>query len=127
MLSGPGGNILPAGRARARQVPTDAVPPAQSDVVIIGGGLIGVSTAFELAKAGVSVTLCEKGVIAREASGGAQGQVSSAGLEPWTLECANLAKDLWAGLAIDARGLRVRSPTKRIEMNGSVGSITHAT
>ena len=38
--------------------------PAQADVVIIGGGIVGVSTAWFLAKQGVNVVLCEKGHIA---------------------------------------------------------------
>ena len=38
----------------------DAIPK-QADVVIIGGGVIGISTAWFLAKAGVSVLVCEKG------------------------------------------------------------------
>ncbi len=40
-----------------------------ADVVIIGGGIVGVSTAWFLAKQGVSVVLCEKGHIAGEQSG----------------------------------------------------------
>jgi glycine/D-amino acid oxidase-like deaminating enzyme len=43
-------------------------PPTQADVVIIGGGIIGVSAALYLAKKGVSVALCEKGRIAGEQS-----------------------------------------------------------
>ena len=35
--------------------------PAQADVVVIGGGVAGVSTAYYLAKRGVRVVLCEKG------------------------------------------------------------------
>lgn len=42
--------------------------PSQTDVVVIGGGIVGVSTALALAEAGVSVTLCEKGNIAAEQS-----------------------------------------------------------
>ena len=38
--------------------------PARADVVVIGGGIVGVSAAFYLAKKGVSVALCEKGRIA---------------------------------------------------------------
>ncbi len=48
-------------------------PPAHvpdvADVVVIGGGIVGVSTAWCLAKQGVSVVLCEKGHIAGEQSG----------------------------------------------------------
>ena len=42
--------------------------PGQADVVIIGGGIIGVSTAWFLARQGVNVVLCEKGHIAGEQS-----------------------------------------------------------
>ena len=42
--------------------------PATADVVVIGGGVAGVSTAYYLARAGVSVVLCEKGRIAGEQS-----------------------------------------------------------
>jgi glycine/D-amino acid oxidase-like deaminating enzyme len=97
-LFGSGGGIQLPGRSRARPVRTDAAPPAQADVVIIGGGLLGVCTAFELAKAGISVAVCEKGVVAGEASGRSQGQVASAGLAPWKLHLINLSKSLWAGM-----------------------------
>ncbi len=43
-------------------------PPKTSDVVIIGGGVIGVTTALFLAKRNISVTLLEKGRIAAEQS-----------------------------------------------------------
>ena len=43
--------------------------PAVADVVIIGGGIVGVSTAWFLAKQGINVVLCEKGHIAGEQSG----------------------------------------------------------
>jgi glycine/D-amino acid oxidase-like deaminating enzyme len=42
--------------------------PAKADVVVIGGGIIGVSTTLSLAERGVSVALCEKGHIAAEQS-----------------------------------------------------------
>lgn len=98
LMSGSGGNIRLPGRSRARPVATASVPPAAADVVIIGGGLIGISIAFNLARAGVSVAVCEKGAIAGEASGRSQGQVASAGLEPWKLDLINLSKGLWGAL-----------------------------
>jgi glycine/D-amino acid oxidase-like deaminating enzyme len=42
--------------------------PRKVDVVVIGGGIIGASTALALAERGVSVALCEKGRIAAEQS-----------------------------------------------------------
>lgn len=43
--------------------------PAACDVVVIGGGIIGVMTAWFLTKAGKKVLLCEKGRISGEQSG----------------------------------------------------------
>jgi glycine/D-amino acid oxidase-like deaminating enzyme len=43
--------------------------PERCDVVVIGGGIVGVCTAYELARQGVSVTLLEKGWIGAEQSG----------------------------------------------------------
>ena len=48
--------------------PPEKIPDV-ADVVIIGGGIVGVSTAWFLAQQGVQVVLCEKGHIAGEQSG----------------------------------------------------------
>src|SRR5947209_18653265 len=53
---------------RADPVPSDEKLPARADVVIVGGGIIGTTTALFLAQKGVSVALCEKGHIAGEQS-----------------------------------------------------------
>src|SRR3982074_1567862 len=53
---------------RVDPVPSDEKLPARADVVIVGGGIIGASTALFLAQRGVSVVLCEKGHIAGEQS-----------------------------------------------------------
>jgi glycine/D-amino acid oxidase-like deaminating enzyme len=45
-----------------------AAPPLQADVVVIGGGIVGVCAAFFLARKGISTALCEKGVIGGEQS-----------------------------------------------------------
>lgn len=42
--------------------------PAETEIVVIGGGVAGVSAAYYLARAGVPVLLCEKGRIAGEQS-----------------------------------------------------------
>jgi glycine/D-amino acid oxidase-like deaminating enzyme len=49
-------------------VETDDVPPPRADVVIIGGGIAGVSTLLSLAEQGVSAVLVEKGRLAGEQS-----------------------------------------------------------
>jgi glycine/D-amino acid oxidase-like deaminating enzyme len=53
---------------RVDPVISDESPPARADVVVVGGGIIGTSTALFLAQRGVSVALCEKGHIAGEQS-----------------------------------------------------------
>ncbi|MDQ6659661.1 MAG: FAD-binding oxidoreductase, partial [Chloroflexota bacterium] len=50
-----------------------------TDVAIIGGGVIGCSIAYYLSKAGVDVTLIERGDIAAEASGAAAGLLAPLG------------------------------------------------
>ena len=49
-------------------LPPPADMPSAADVVIIGGGIVGVSTAWFLARAGIRAVLCEKGHIAGEQS-----------------------------------------------------------
>ena len=48
--------------------PPDRIPE-RADVVIIGGGIVGTTTAWFLARQGIQVVLCEKGHIAGEQSG----------------------------------------------------------
>jgi glycine/D-amino acid oxidase-like deaminating enzyme len=56
--------------------------PQKADVVVVGGGIIGTSTALALAKSGVSVALCEKGHIAGEQSSRNWGWVRKARRDP---------------------------------------------
>ena len=48
-----------------------------SDVVVIGGGIIGLAVAYSLGRARVSVTLVERGAVGREASWAAAGYWSA--------------------------------------------------
>ncbi len=72
--------------------------PEKADVVIAGGGIIGVSAAYYLAKAGVSVVLCEKGRIAAEQSSRNWGYVRQQGRDPAELPTIMESLRLWRGL-----------------------------
>ena len=75
--------------------------PKRVDVVVIGGGIVGASTALELAERGVSVLLCEKGQIGAEQSSRNWGWVRIALRDPREIPLMIEAKRIWQGL--DAR------------------------
>ena len=50
------------------RIPSDERLPEAVDAVVIGGGVIGVSSAYHLARKGLSVALVEKGHVAGEQS-----------------------------------------------------------
>jgi len=66
-----------------------------SDVVIVGGGLMGTSTALFLRQRGVSVTLLETDLIGRQASGTNFGNVRRQGRPISQLPLANRAIEIW--------------------------------
>ena len=72
--------------------------PAKTDVVIIGGGIIGVSAALELAEQGISVVLCEKHEIACEQSSRNWGWCRQMGRDPRELPLIAKSLDLWRGM-----------------------------
>jgi glycine/D-amino acid oxidase-like deaminating enzyme len=77
-------------------VTSDLGPPASTQVVIVGGGIIGVCTALFLARKGVPVVLCEKGVIAGEQSSRNWGWCRTMARDPLELPLAQEALRLWA-------------------------------
>ncbi len=89
---------LAPGRSRARPVPATDSLPRSVDVVIIGGGFVGTAAALTLAERGVRVALCEKGVIAGEASGRSMGFVDCQMLDPDKIPLVARSKILWRGL-----------------------------
>lgn len=76
----------------------DLVLPARADVVVIGGGIAGVMTAFFLARKGISVALCEKGEIGAEQSGRNWGWCRTLGRDPAEIPLAMESLRLWRGM-----------------------------
>ncbi len=74
--------------------PTPALPP-RTDVVIIGGGIVGTSTALFLAQKGVATLLCEKGHIAGEQSSRNWGWCRTMGRDPREVPLALESLRLW--------------------------------
>ena len=87
---------------------TDATParftgplPAACDVVVIGGGIIGVMTAWHLADRGLKVTRCEKGLIAGEQSSRNWGWIRQQGRDFAELPIMMESLAQWRALAQD--------------------------
>jgi glycine/D-amino acid oxidase-like deaminating enzyme len=72
--------------------------PASVDVAIIGGGIIGLSTALELARQGVRVAVFEKGELAGEQSSRNWGWIRSLARDPKELPLAALADQAWVDI-----------------------------
>lgn len=70
----------------------------KADVVIIGAGIIGLSTGYWLTKAGAKVIILDKGRIAWEASSRATGYLSLRGEQPMEAPLAAEAEKLWLSL-----------------------------
>jgi glycine/D-amino acid oxidase-like deaminating enzyme len=81
---------------RVTHVPSDASLPPKTAVVVVGGGIIGVCTAFFLARKGVPVVLCEKGEIAAEQSSRNWGWCRKMGRDPREIPLSIEALKLWA-------------------------------
>jgi len=77
-------------------IDADATLPKSSDVVVIGGGIIGVMTALFLAKDGISVTVCEKGEVGHEQSGRNWGWVRIMGRDPGEIPLGLESMRLWS-------------------------------
>ncbi|MBM7345045.1 NAD(P)/FAD-dependent oxidoreductase [Pantoea coffeiphila] len=69
--------------------------PKQADVVVIGGGILGIMTAINLVERGQSVVVLEKGNIAGEQSSRFYGQVMTYKMPDATFQLHHIAKQRW--------------------------------
>jgi glycine/D-amino acid oxidase-like deaminating enzyme len=79
-------------------VADDIQLPEHADVVVIGGGIIGVSTALALSEKGLKVALCEKGHIAGEQSSRNWGWVRVTRRDPRELMLSIESLKIWRTL-----------------------------
>jgi glycine/D-amino acid oxidase-like deaminating enzyme len=77
---------------------SDATLPARTGVVIIGGGIIGVSAALSLAEKGHAVVLCEKGRIGAEQSSRNWGWCRTMGRDADEIPLAIESLRQWRGM-----------------------------
>ncbi|MET3891334.1 glycine/D-amino acid oxidase-like deaminating enzyme [Bosea sp. OAE506] len=82
-----------------KPIASDAALPAQADVVIIGGGIVGAAAAYFLARRGRSVALVEKGVVGGEQSSRNWGWCRQQNRDARELPLAMRSMELWDSFA----------------------------
>src|SRR5215475_9264227 len=80
------------------RVDTDTLLPSQADVVVIGGGVIGLTSALFLAERGIHVVLVEKGEIACEQSSRNWGWCRQSVRDPREFDLIRESLRLWRGM-----------------------------
>src|SRR3954470_14237352 len=84
------------------RINSDERLPAQADVVVIGGGVIGVSAAYHLAKKGLSFALVEKRHVGARQSSRNWGWCRQQGRARAEIPLARQALRLWEDMHNDA-------------------------
>jgi sarcosine oxidase, subunit beta len=72
--------------------------PVASDIIVVGGGIMGAATAFFLRQRGVSVTLLERFLVGQQASGVNFGNVRRQARFLPQLPLANRSREIWGRL-----------------------------
>ena len=83
----------------------NAALPPEADAVVIGGGIIGVMTAWELAKAGLKTVLLEKGRVAGEQSSRNWGWIRAQGRDKAEIPIMLEAQAMWGELDAHVGGV----------------------
>ena len=76
-----------------------AVVPEAVDLVVIGGGVIGICTALFAARGGARVVLLEKGLVAAEQSSRNWGWIRQQGRDPAEMPIMSEAQRIWQDLS----------------------------
>lgn len=98
--------------------------PTSADVVVIGGGIAGVTAARDLAGQGLRVVLCEKGRVGAEQSGRNWGWIRVQGRDPAEIPLVLAARrewQRWADRLGSALGYRVAGVTYLARAAAEVG------
>ena len=90
---------MPAPLARIEAM---ASQPEAADVVVIGGGIVGVFTAYYLIRRGLKVVLVEKGSIGAEQSSRNWGWCRQQNRDARELPIATKSLDLWDQFAVES-------------------------
>jgi glycine/D-amino acid oxidase-like deaminating enzyme len=72
--------------------------PKHADAVVIGAGIIGISTALSLQARGLQVVVIEKGAVAAEQSSRNWGWCRQMGRDPREIPLIKVSLDLWRGM-----------------------------
>jgi glycine/D-amino acid oxidase-like deaminating enzyme len=86
-----------------QRIASDEKLPATADVVVIGGGIAGVTAAYELSRKGFSVALLEKGHVAGEQTSRNWGWCRQQHRDLRELPLAMKSLERWGELAADTR------------------------
>jgi glycine/D-amino acid oxidase-like deaminating enzyme len=82
-------------------IETTTAPPAEADAVVIGGGIVGVCSAYWLARAGLRVVLLEKGRLGAEQSSRNWGWCRQQNRDARELPLSTRSLTLWEEMAAD--------------------------